>query len=131
MHILGSIEYITFEQLKSFANQCFSEQVVTPKIRIFGEQITIIGANHELNFSSSSVDNIFEGRSSYIIEGELKMEIIDYLRELQRICDVLNKCGYHFNIDYFPDKNDNSFEMNIRSQKYWNFMEEIKLKRKN
>lgn len=130
MKFNGSIEYIDFNILTEIIKETFPQEKVVDKIRIIGEEISIqsisieLYGHNQMHNSTKYVDN----KGSFVIQGNIKLELVESLREINSIMSNALKKGYHYNIDIYPDVNDESFELNLRSPGYDIYMNQMSKK---
>ena len=130
MKFLGTIEFIDFDSLKKLLSEIFPNEVVRSKVRVFGEEINIESDRIELYVHNQHHDSQFnyKDKGSYIVQGEIKSELLSSLKIFAKILSKIQRSGFHYNFDIYPDKEDESFEMYLRSINYEIFMNEMKRK---
>lgn len=133
MKFNGSIEFIEFELLIRIINEAFPIENIIEKIRVFGEEVNIDSENIELyvhNQSHNSV-NFIGNKGSFVIQGNIKLELKNALKELNKLMAGTTKNGHHYNFDIYPDEKDESFELNLRSPDYDKYMDQINKKHRS
>lgn len=130
MKFLGTIEYIDFDSLKKLLREIFPNEIVKSKVRVIGEEVNINSERIDIYVHNQHHDSQFyyKNKGSYIVQGEIKSELLSSLKIFAKILSEIQQSGFHYNFDIYPDKEDESFEMYFRSIKYEIFMNEMKQK---
>lgn len=130
MKFLGTTEYIDFESLDKLINKLFPEEEVKSKVRVIGEEINIESDRIELYCYNQHHESKFyyKDKGPYIIQGEIKSELLSSLKMFSKTLSEIQQAGFYCNFDIYPDEEDESFEMYLRSINYEIFMNDMKQK---
>lgn len=130
MKFLGTIEYIDFESFTKLIGKLFPNEEVNSKVRVIGEEVNIDSDRIELYAHNQHHESksCYKGKGSYIIQGEIKSELLSSLKTFAKTLSSIQQSGFHYNFDIYPDENDDSFEMYLRSINYELFMNDMKRK---
>ncbi len=129
MRISGTIDFIELEELKILLKNMFTGDQVVHKIRVLGDEFKIINKIHELyvsTFDPTNQNPMKKPRFSF--EGDIKMNLAESIVELRRITKALNNNKLIYCIAYYPNENDDTQEIEVMSENYWETYEQMRIK---
>ncbi len=110
MRILGSL-FIDMQELQMYLPQIFPLDEIKHRVRVIGEEIKINGEIHELHIET----HFQQEEDSLIIEGEILLKTEQAISRLKAICQSFGEKGIQYDIDYYPDSDDDTEERNIQN----------------
>jgi len=99
------------------------------KSRLVGDEFKIIDDKYELfieTFIPSS--QYLMKKPRYSIEGDINLDLANALKEFHNLVRIIKQNGTHFCISYYPDKDDESIELELRSVGYYSEYEKMRIK---
>jgi hypothetical protein len=130
MKFLGSIQFIEYEKLNLLIHELYLKESIRFKIRALGEEINVDSETIELYIYGQHHEKKYflNGRGHYLVQGNIKEQLLESLIELNRLMQGCQKAGYHYIFDIYPDPDDEGLEMHLRSPGYDLYMDEMNKK---
>lgn len=129
MRICGTIDFLDLDELKTLLSKVFDGFDVKHKVRIFGDEFKVIDNIYELYINTFDPTNQNPMKKPrFLFEGDIKLDTEESITELNRIIKILEQNECIFCIAYYPNENDDSEEVEIMSNDYWETYEKMRIK---
>jgi len=129
MRVSGTIDFIEVDKLKPILFEIFGETDLKFRIRILGEEFSII--NEEFELWIETIDPLGEMQMklpSYMVDWGFNKSLEESLKDLNFFTQKLDSKKVSYRLAFYPIEGDESVEIELRSIGYYDEYERMKKK---